>query len=236
MRGGEETLTAPCLYLWRHSAFGTALPAPEGNKPSVIGVCNLSFHSVCLSQQTLRGKVAEWYQDSGLAKFLKSYFQCISIQPINKAWQFYFYMMGFFFNNTVHNSVYLQLKWHTKWDCATWTRQNWDITVTSTWGSLSQTGFFPLTRWNLSENVHNENTVPSFHDAYVSIFHYLPTLLTAPSVPPPHSLLHGSDASFNHYTKSAFMHTTPLSLCSFALTDTRGPSQRISTILLTTDI
>lgn len=78
-----------------------------------------------------------------------------------------------------------------------------------------------------------KTTVPSFRDAYVSIFHYLPTLLTAPSIPPPRSLLHGSDASFNHYTKSAFMHTTPFSLCSLALTDTRGPSERISTVFLT---
>lgn len=69
---------------------------------------------------------------------------------------------------------------------------------------------FFLLRRNLRENVHRENTVPSFHDTYISIFHYLPTLLTAtPLLPPPRPVLHGSDASFNHYTKSAFMHTTP---------------------------
>lgn len=105
-------------------------------------------------------------------------------------------------------------------------RQNWEITFHI---------FFFLPRRNLRENVHHENTVPSFHDTYISIFHYLPTLLTAtPLLPPPRPA-----QSFMAQmppliiTQSLPLCTQlPFSLCSLALADTRGPSERISAVLL----
>lgn len=89
----------------------------------------------------------------------------------------------------------------------------------------------------LSDNVHNGKTQCLHSRRLCKYFSLPPNLidctLRAPTPPPPHPLLHGSDASFNHYTKSAFMHTTPRSLCS---PRTGRHSERIPAILPTADV